>query len=48
MTGSAINWPAFWAGFSDGLVLAAIWIAIILWLAFLPTVGLLYFAGLLA
>lgn len=42
------NWPSFWSGFADGILLAAGLIAIFAWVAVLPTVGILYFLGALA
>ena len=48
MTRPATNWPAFWGGFWEGWYCAAIFAALILWLAVLPTVGVLYFLGALA
>lgn len=48
MTQPTINWPAFWSGFSEGIVLLSTIAFAIVWGAILPTVGLLYFAGALA
>lgn len=48
MSRPATNWPAFWSGFSEAALAFSAFALLILWLAVLPTVGVLYFLGALA
>lgn len=48
MTRPATNWPAFWYVFSEAALTLTAFALLILWLAVLPSVGVLYFLGALA
>ncbi len=48
MTRTSTNWPSFWAGLSEAVLAFSAFALLILWLAVLPTVGVLYFLGGLA
>lgn len=48
MTRTATNWPSFWTGLSEAVLAFSAFAWLILWLAVLPTIGLLYFLGVLA
>lgn len=48
MSRPATNWPAFWSGFSEAALTLTAFALLILWLAVLPSVGVLYFLGVLA